>query len=247
MVKPTDIWLCGYMKSGNTWLSEIVSLIMADGVVDRVRERPITERVPNIFIVDNDRCNSVWFEGLIDPRITVNHLELKYLPRFEGKEGKMIYIVRNPKDVCVSLYRFQHMTKSRAIDWDEMYGFFLDGHLIIGDWLSHVTDFWLAYGTGNHPSFTAETVANITTHCSLRTMRDNPMANQSDLMTRVGKPGAQFVRKGIIGDWRRHMTDTQSALFDERFGQQLRAIGLPVCDELADAQRCMRDTGRIIV
>ncbi|CAG2105851.1 unnamed protein product [Medioppia subpectinata] len=142
-----------------------------------------------------------------------------------------------------------------------------------GDWLSHVTDFWLTYGTGNHPNvlfiayeeliadsaamidtiarflgkqFTAETVANITTHCSLKIMRDNPMANRSKLVTRYSKPGAQFVRKGIIGDWRAHMTNSQSAQFDERFGQPLRAIGLRVCDDVLTAERCMQTTGRII-
>ncbi|CAG2101136.1 unnamed protein product [Medioppia subpectinata] len=270
-VRPTDVWLCGYMKSGNTWLSEIVSLIMADGVVDRVTDRPISERVPNIFNSPDNHFNCDSFKKLTDPRITVNHLELKYLPRFEGKEGKMIYIMRNPKDVCVSLYHVHHMWDNSPIDWDDFCQLFLDGHLMQGDWLSHVTDFWLTYGTGNHPNvlfiayeeliadsaamiatiarflgkqFTAETVANITTHCSLQTMRDNPMANQSDLITRFGKPGAQFVRKGTIGDWRAHMTDTQSALFDERFGQQLRAIGLHVCDDLASAETVMRATGR---
>ncbi|CAG2111593.1 unnamed protein product, partial [Medioppia subpectinata] len=270
-VRPTDIWLCGYPKSGNTWLSEIVSLIMADGVIDRVTNRPISERVPNIIYSPNSSRNGCWFEGLIDPRITLNHLDLKYLPRFDGKEGKMIYIIRNPKDVCVSYYHINHMVKHTAIDWDDWCHLFLNGQLMFGDWLSHVTDFWLAYGTGNHclnvlfvayeeliadlpamiatiarflgKQFTAETVANITTHCSLQTMRDNPMANHSDIMNTLDKP---FVRLGIIGDWRRHMTDTQSALFDERYGQQLQNIGLRVCDQLADAQTCMLSYRRII-
>ncbi|CAG2111446.1 unnamed protein product, partial [Medioppia subpectinata] len=214
-------------------------------------------------------------------------------------------------DVCVSCYHFHHMIK-KTIDWVDFSQLFIDGHLSTGDWLSHVTDFWLTYGTVNHPNvlfiayeeliadsaamiatiarflgkqftaetvanitthcslqtmrditrnsaamiatiarfigkqFTAETVANITTHCSLQTMRDNPMANHSDIMTASAKPGAQFVRKGIIGDWRAHMTDTQSALFDERFGQPLRAIGLRVFDNLASAETCIRTTGRII-
>ncbi|CAG2105850.1 unnamed protein product [Medioppia subpectinata] len=87
-VRPTDIWICGYPKSGNTWLSEIVSVIMADGVVDRVSNRFIDERVPNI-IYSNDIRNYKWFEGITDPRITFNHLPLKYLPRFECKEGKV--------------------------------------------------------------------------------------------------------------------------------------------------------------
>ncbi|CAG2121664.1 unnamed protein product, partial [Medioppia subpectinata] len=126
-IRPTDIWICGYMKSGNTWLSEIVSLIMADGVVDKVFNRSISERVPNITLAVHVDCNYSWFEGLTDPRITVNHLEIKYLPRFEGKEGKMIYIVRNPKDVCVSLYHFHHMIIA-AIDWHDFYQLFLDGH-----------------------------------------------------------------------------------------------------------------------
>ncbi|CAG2119655.1 unnamed protein product, partial [Medioppia subpectinata] len=134
LTPPTDIWLCGYPKSGNTWLSEIVSLIMADGVGDRVTDRPISERVPNIFHSPNNQFNYDLFEGLTNPRITVNHLELKYLPRFEGREGKMIYIMRNPKDVCVSCYHFHHMIK-KTIDWVDFSQLFIDGHLSTGDWL----------------------------------------------------------------------------------------------------------------
>ncbi|CAG2110325.1 unnamed protein product [Medioppia subpectinata] len=198
-VRPTDIWICGYPKSGTTWLSEIVSLIMDDGVVDRVRDRLISDRVPNIIISINSIRNYKWFEEIPDPRITINHLPLKYLPRFEGKEGKEL--IADSAAMIATIARF------------------------LGK------------------QFTAETVANITTHCSLKTMRDNPAANKSDLITRFGKPGQQFLRSGIIGDWRAHMTDTQSALFDQRFGQPLRAMGLRVCDDGLTAERCVRENG----
>ncbi|CAG2119888.1 unnamed protein product, partial [Medioppia subpectinata] len=81
-VRPTDVWICGYQKSGNTWLSGIVSLIMADGVVDRVKDEYIRERVPNIFTptslskISGLKPQSVeWFEGIKYPRIINSHLD----------------------------------------------------------------------------------------------------------------------------------------------------------------------------
>ncbi|CAG2101260.1 unnamed protein product [Medioppia subpectinata] len=223
-VRPTDIWLCGYHKSGNTWLSEMVSLIMADGVVDRVRERPIEERVPNVFLNYEFNNQLQWFESIPVPRIINSHLQYKLMPSFKSTNCKVFN----------------------------------------GDWCQHVNDYWLSYGSGKQPNvlfvayeelvanaatmvrtiahflgkqFADKTVDTIVSHCSLDTMRDNPMANRAELLTTCGTPGARFVRKGVVGDWRSNMTDVESARFDRRYAQRLAAIGLRVCDDMADAQR----------
>ncbi|CAG2106299.1 unnamed protein product [Medioppia subpectinata] len=77
-ILPADVWLCGYHKSGNTWLSEIVSLIMADGVVDRVKGQDVSKRVLNQIDPRVD------FMGLYassaDPRIINTHVSPRYLP-----------------------------------------------------------------------------------------------------------------------------------------------------------------------
>ncbi|CAG2106177.1 unnamed protein product [Medioppia subpectinata] len=250
-VRPTDVWLCGYRKSGNTWLSEIVSLVMADGVVDRVLGRPIGERVPSFFQNNLSKPVLQYFHELADPRI--------------------IYIVRNPKDCCLSAFRFHHNMKLLAIDWHDFYQLFLDGDVLNGDWFQHLNDFWLTYGS-NHANvlfvayeelradlpamvctiarflgkqFTDETVTAIVTHCTADAMRDNPMANRSDMKQALNLK-ANFVGNATVGDGRRHMSVEESALFDETYGHRLRAIRLRLCDDMADAQRCMRNTGRII-
>ncbi|CAG2109278.1 unnamed protein product [Medioppia subpectinata] len=275
-IRPADVWLCGYPKSGNTWLSEIVSRIMANGVVDRVRGQDLSERVLNHINPGFDFMGL--YESKADPRIVNTHFSPRYLSNNITSIGKMIYIVRNPKDVCVSYYWFhknlKHITFASDTQWSDFFHLFLEGHLWLGEWFANVSSYWLKYGSGRanpnvlfvayeelivdlpamvriiahflEKEFTDEIVATIVAHCSLDSMRANPMVNKALNMKIQGETGAQFVRKGTIGDWSRHMTDEQSAMFDERYGQRLRAIGLPVCDTMADAQSRMASNGRII-
>ncbi|CAG2106988.1 unnamed protein product [Medioppia subpectinata] len=66
-IRPADVWLCGYPKSGNTWLSEIVSLIMADGVVDRVSGEDLEDRVFHFCKPRDDYMG--WLESRPEPRM----------------------------------------------------------------------------------------------------------------------------------------------------------------------------------
>ena len=52
-----------------------------------------------------------------------------------------------------------------------------------------------------------------------------------------------FMRKGIIGDWRNHFSDEQSMLFDELYLDRLRNIGLDMAYSHEEAKQKMIENG----
>lgn len=91
-IRPSDIFLASYPKSGNTWLRFIIANILSKG--GEVSFRNIDEYVPTPEFVSRD------LNLLDDPRIIKSHWPyFDLFPRF-------IYIVRDPRDVVVSYYHY---------------------------------------------------------------------------------------------------------------------------------------------
>ena len=62
--------------------------------------------------------------------------------------GKIIYVARNPKDVCVSFYHFHKMTAGLPVTgtWNEFLSKFCDGQVSFGDWFTHNLKYWEVSG-----------------------------------------------------------------------------------------------------
>lgn len=98
-----DVWVVSYPKTGNTWTRQIVKLLRNNGVEDG---KTISHTNP-------------WLEGLaiypevdVDklprPRAFKSHFPYNLCPCGPPNTTpcKYIYVMRNPKDVAVSLYFF---------------------------------------------------------------------------------------------------------------------------------------------
>ena len=67
-------------------------------------------------------------DSLTSPRILNSHLPFKQLPRdLISRRCKMVYLLRNPKDICVSFYH--HLTKKISFNyeapWNDYFPMFL--------------------------------------------------------------------------------------------------------------------------
>lgn len=78
-VRPDDVWLITYPKSGTTWTEEILSLIRAKGDVKAVGKKLIHERVPHLE-VGKPLGHVRWLKNLPGPRLLATHLPLEYIP-----------------------------------------------------------------------------------------------------------------------------------------------------------------------
>ncbi|XP_036023434.1 bile salt sulfotransferase 1-like isoform X2 [Onychomys torridus] len=138
VIRDEDTVILTYPKSGTHWLVETVCLIQSKGDPNWIQSEPIWERSP-------------WIEGqrgyqkLINkegPRLITSHLPLHLFPKsFFSSKAKVIYVIRNPRDVLVSGYFFWSKTKfvKNPESLTTYFEWFLKGNGMMGDWKNHFT------------------------------------------------------------------------------------------------------------
>ncbi|XP_052718629.1 sulfotransferase 1E1-like [Crassostrea angulata] len=92
-----DIILATYNKSGTHWIWEVVCMLIKGNTeyTKEIKEFFFLEAIPDLDVVHN----------LPSPRPMNTHLPYRWLPKqLTEKGGKIIHVIRNPKDVAVSLY-----------------------------------------------------------------------------------------------------------------------------------------------
>ncbi|XP_073458819.1 sulfotransferase 2B1-like isoform X2 [Aquarana catesbeiana] len=126
-VQDDDVYIVTYPKSGTNWMIEILSLLRTNGDPTWCNSVPIWRRSP-------------WFETLkgqsqiIDvtpPRVLSSHLPFHIFAKsFFTSKAKIIYVLRNPKDILVSLFYFCKMIRifKDPESFEEFFEDFLQGN-----------------------------------------------------------------------------------------------------------------------
>lgn len=80
---------------------------------------------------------------MASPRFVKTHLPWQLLPtQIEQKKPKMIYIARNPKDLCVSFYYYCQLMHGLTGSFEDFCDIFLDNKAPMGNYWSHLFEFW---------------------------------------------------------------------------------------------------------
>lgn len=141
-VYPDDVFLVSYPRSGNTWTRFLLGNLIAPG--DPVTFANIESRIPEIYF-NSDRV----LRSLPRPRLLKSH------ECFQPHYRKVIYIVRDPRDVAVSFYH--HNVKAGNIPDDYRMRDFIPRFINAefdakwGSWSDHVRS-WLVLRQGR-PDF----------------------------------------------------------------------------------------------
>jgi hypothetical protein len=180
-VFPDDLFLVSYPRSGNTWTRFLLGNLIYPG--DPVTFSNLESRIPEIYF-NRDRL----LRKLPRPRLLKSH------ECFQAHYPRVIYIVRDPRDVVVSFYH--HNVKARNIPDDyPMARFvprFIGGEFDrkFGSWRDNVLS-WTAL-RADDPDFlmlryedlksdTAAVLRRVVTfleHCAFRQIDSSPQALQ---------------------------------------------------------------------
>ncbi|XP_067119579.1 sulfotransferase 1B1-like [Centruroides vittatus] len=209
-IRPDDVFIITYPKSGTTWTEEIVSLIYNDGNTNKVKDKLLIYRVHHLEVA---RPIGHWrfLRNLKSPRLMATHLPLPLIPtQLRQAKCKIIYVVRNPKDNAVSYYHHHRMSTflgNYKGTWDDFLTYYMKGYMVYGSWFDHVLPYWkFAQEHPNKVLFISfeelkmdlsgmvthianflerplkpEAIKAIANHCSFEQMKCNNMVNREVL------------------------------------------------------------------
>ncbi|XP_047099286.1 luciferin sulfotransferase-like [Schistocerca piceifrons] len=218
-VRPDDVWLIAYPKCGMTWCQEMIWLIMNNFDYETAYKIPLLERTPflefssllktltNMGTHTMDACAK-----LKSPRLIKSHLPLQLLPKqLWTVKPKIIYVVRNVKDVIVSYYHHHNLYSDVTMTLDEFGEYFIENIPMYCPFWSHVLDFWnirnepnvlfysyedmksdltsviLRLGAFLGKPVPEEQLPRMLDHLSVEKMRANPNANYQPMVEHLRK------------------------------------------------------------
>lgn len=259
-VRADDVWVISWPRSGTTWVQEIVYLIQTNLDLDLEAVKNIEQR---FAFLENAYPGLKTMEEMRSPRLIKSHLPFHLLPeQMETVRPKVIYVVRNPKDILISYYSFLKMLTPLKFEgtFEEFCDRFTKDKVYYSPWGKHVRGAWelekeganvlivkyedlhkdLAANIERIASFlnkklSREQMAAICHHCQFQNMRQNNSVNYSwwDDYGIRDKTQSQFLRKGQVGDWKNHITAFISRRIEKMVQDNLSDTDLVFDYELA--------------
>lgn len=135
-VKPNDLFIVTYPRSGTTWMQNIVYNLQTAGQSFDVDIDHFFQQNPHLEI---DGPKSI--EKMQRPGAIKSHLPLHRIPY--SSSAKYICVIRNPKYVCVSYYIFYNSWSDVPnLEFDRFFEYFLDGYLPFGNYFEALQSVW---------------------------------------------------------------------------------------------------------
>ncbi|XP_054855483.1 sulfotransferase 2B1-like [Eublepharis macularius] len=245
-----DVINLTYPKSGTHWMAEILALISKEGDPTWTQNVVLWDRSPWIDTTDGLK------KALESPppRLLNIHVPFRLFPKsFLQSKAKVIYTLRNPKDVLVSYYHFSVAMKilKDPGTLQEFMEEFLSGNVPFGSWFDHVKGwmelkdkpnfFFITYEElQQDPKGCVEKICHflgkelnrqqidsVVKYSSFKKMKENKMSNYSQADdTLMDHKKGQFMRKGISGDWKNHLTVAQNEHFDRVYQEKMQGMSI---------------------
>jgi hypothetical protein len=241
VILPDDIFLVSFPKSGNTWTRFLLANL-------RFPDEPASFANINRLIPDPTGTNKRDFDRMPRPRIIKSH------ECFDPRYPRVIYIVRDPRDVVVSQYHYHR--KIRKIEDDspleKFVARFLAGETCPhGSWGQNIST-WLSTSEGNprflllryedlvvdtarelakivaflHLSAGPEQIAQAVERSSADHMRklEETQTDKNGLM-KGSRKDLSFVRAAGSGGWRTELPAPMVEKIEAAWGPLMRHLG----------------------
>ncbi|XP_015677052.1 amine sulfotransferase-like [Protobothrops mucrosquamatus] len=240
-IRDDDIFIITYPKSGTIWTQNIVSLILHEGHRDETENITLIDRAPwleyNILNVDFPSCPS--------PRLFSSHLPYYLVPKgLRSRRAKIIYVLRNPKDVMVSNYYFHKLSVKVETpkDFSTFFEKFLAGKVFCSSWLDHVEGWYAHKGDfnilflsyeemkkDNDPKHTSKSTTEWLKKKRLKVLQW-PKVQTSTRLKWCGGTSESCT----IGDWKSTMTVAQNEKFDRVFKDRIEKLPFRFCWDIQE-------------
>jgi len=232
--KQGDRYLVSYPRSGNTWMRTMLGILInpqADGNPDFTRKN-----IPGITIRNAEKINK-----MSGPRIIKSHTW------FRPEIKKAIYLIRDGRDVIVSLYHYYITREDRRRSFPDFIKAYLGGKY--GPVWQHNVISWLTQGRDSlgedllvikfedlkmDPHHQLKTAAmfldlpyNEDRLAKAIEVSDINRMRKIELERRgpIQDLNASFYRGGKTGEWRNYFTPDLEAIYLEQVGKAMKLAG----------------------
>ncbi|XP_073483238.1 amine sulfotransferase-like isoform X2 [Aquarana catesbeiana] len=259
-IRDDDIFLITYPKSGTIWTQQILCLICSEGHRNGTEKIDTTERMK--WFECQTLNPDLDYNKLPSPRLFVSHLSETFVPQeLKNKKGKIIYVMRNPKDVIKSTYHFENLLafSEKSPDFNHFFEKFLDGEVFAGKWFDHLRG-WYTHKDDYNILFLKyedmikdlrsavkqictflgvelddEAMDIVVKRATFKEMKNDSLANKEHLPERIiNRKLGSFMRKGQVGDWKNILTVAQSEQIDKLFQEKMGDLSLNFTWELPE-------------
>ncbi|KAF2888500.1 hypothetical protein ILUMI_17673, partial [Ignelater luminosus] len=234
-----------------TWAQEMIWLIVNNFDYDAAAKDIIYVRSPQIeypalfdmakLYKDRLDMHDLEYYRTVElaksPRVIKSHLHWSLLPeeiRNGFKQPKIIVVLRNPEDTCVSLYYYSQSAEGYKGSFEDFCKLFLAGRVCFGPFWKQVLSYWNEKRRSNilfikykdmrndlpaviktianflEKSITEDQLTKLTEHLSFESMKKNPTVNHRESVqyTKLGVANAHknFIRSGKVGGYKFEMS-----------------------------------------
>ncbi|KAB8333999.1 sulfotransferase domain-containing protein [Scytonema tolypothrichoides VB-61278] len=237
MLRPDDIFIVTYPRSGTTWMQMILYQLTTDGNMDFAH---IYQVCPWLEL--SLELGKYSFESFGYPRIFKTHLSYNDIPK---GPCKYIYVARDGKDVATSYFHFYVSHLKYQGTFSEFFKSFLDGRIVYGSWFQHVSDWWLHREEPNilfltyedliqdlegciqkiitfcNLKISSEKLPEILKRCSFEFMKEheNKFDHSLGVLVEEGFKPNSFIRKGMVGGGRKKLDSQQEMIFKQKLSE----------------------------
>ena len=142
IVRSGDTFLVSYPRSGNTWLRFVLGSYLSDQKVDWLNLEHV---FPDMY-----RCTEKFLKKLPDPRYIKSHHP------YDRRFNKVIYVVRDPRDVVISYYywhvKFYYFDDTQE-NFDKFFDDFITGRIRDFSTWSYNIESWVHNCSDNKEKF----------------------------------------------------------------------------------------------
>lgn len=246
-VQDTDIILATYPKCGTTWTQHIIYMIVNENCDPLSPDQTTMEVFPHLEEVGKEYC-----ESLPNPRLIKTHLNYDLTPK-NPKAKYIYIVRNPKDCVVSFFYHtvgFVNCYDYDDGDFETFFDLFLKGEVDFGDYFENLRG-WLDHRSKSNILFlTYEQMKENTRECILKIARhlgasyERKLLHNNEEMLRKVLNGSSFnemkkdllrwsskrsnkhkpfIRRGIVGDWKNHLTIEQSNCIDEKLTKRFTA------------------------